>query len=61
MKVLFARLFKGRVHFSKKYVGKILLMEDGQEFQVIRNLKVDQKKGQEENEEKDRSQKTIVV
>ncbi len=42
-------LFKRRVHFSKKYVGKILLMEDGQEFQVIRNLKVDPKKGQEKS------------
>ncbi len=49
MKVLFASLFKRRVHFSKRYIGKILLMEDGQEFQVIRHLKVDPKKGHEKS------------
>lgn len=29
LKVLFARLFSGRIHFSKEYAGKILSMEDG--------------------------------
>jgi len=47
LKVFFARLFKRRVHFSKKYVGKIISMEDGKKFQVIRNLKVNSKKGPE--------------
>jgi len=49
MKVLFARLFKRRVHFSKRYIGKNLLMEDGQEFQVIRHLKIDPKKSPEKS------------
>jgi len=49
LKVLFTRLFKRRVHFSKKYVGKILLTEDGKKFQVIRNLKVDFKQSQEKS------------
>lgn len=40
-KVLFSRLFSRRIHFSKKYVGKMLSMEDGQEFRVIRDLIVD--------------------
>lgn len=41
LKVLFSRLFNGRIHFLKDYAGKILLMEDGKKFQIIRNLKVD--------------------
>jgi hypothetical protein len=41
LNVLFSRLFSGRIHFLKEYAGKILLMEDGKKFQVIRNLKVD--------------------
>jgi hypothetical protein len=41
LKVLFSRLFSGRIHFLKEYAGKILLMEDGKTFQVTRNLKVD--------------------
>jgi hypothetical protein len=41
LKVLFSRLFGGRIHFLKEYTGKIFLMEDGKKFQVIRNLKVD--------------------
>ena len=49
LKVLFARLFAGRVHFSKKHVGKILSMEDGKKFQVIRDLKVDPKQSQEKS------------
>lgn len=49
MNVLFARLFRRRVHFSKKYVGKILSMEDGKKFQVIRDLKVDPKQSQEKS------------
>jgi hypothetical protein len=43
LKVFFARLFRGRVHFSKECVGTILTMEDGKKFQVIRDLKVDPK------------------
>jgi len=49
LKVLLRRLFAGRVHFSKKYVGKILSMEDGKKFQVIRDLKVDPKQSQEKS------------
>ena len=46
-KVLFARLFSGRIHFSKAYAGKTLLMEDGKKFQVIRDLKIDPKQSKE--------------
>jgi hypothetical protein len=41
LNVFFARIFSGRVHFSKEYAGKILSMEDGKKFQIIRDLKVD--------------------
>jgi hypothetical protein len=44
LKNLFARLFSGRIHFSKEYAGKVLSMEDGKQFQVIRDLRVDPKK-----------------
>jgi hypothetical protein len=44
LKVLFTRLFSGRVRFSKEYSRKILLMEDGKKVQVIRHLKVYPKK-----------------
>ena len=47
LKVLFARLFCGRVHFSKEYAGKVLSMENGKKFQVIRNFKVDPKQNPE--------------
>ena len=47
LKVLFARLFNGRIHFSKAYAGKTLLMEDGKNFQVIRDLKVNTKQSPE--------------
>jgi hypothetical protein len=47
LKVLFARIFSGRVHFSKAYAGKTLLMEDGKKFQVIRDLKVNPKQSPE--------------
>ena len=47
LKVLFTRLFNGRVCFSKEYFGKILSMEDGKKFQVIRDLKIDPKKKME--------------
>ncbi len=43
LKVLLARLLSKRIHFSKEYKGKILTMEDGQKFEVIRNLIVDPK------------------
>jgi hypothetical protein len=49
LKTLFARLFSRRVHFSKEYAGKILLMEDGKKFQVIRDLKVDPKQSPEKS------------
>ena len=49
LKVLLARLFRGRVHFSKKYVGKLLSMEDGKKFQVIRDLKVDPEQSPEKS------------
>ncbi len=49
LKVLFERLYKRRVHFPKKYLGKILLMEDGQEFQVIRHLEIDPKRSPEKS------------
>ena len=47
LKVLFTRLFSGRVCFSKEYFGKILSMEDGKKFQVIRDLKIDPRKKME--------------
>ena len=49
MKKLLTRLFSGHIHFSKKYVGKFLLMEDGKKFRVIRELKVDPKKSLEKS------------
>jgi hypothetical protein len=49
LKVLIGRLSSERVHFSKTYLGKILLMEDGKKFQVIRDLKVDPKETPEES------------
>ena len=49
LKVFFARILSGRVHFSKEYAGKILLMEDGKKFQVIRDLKVDPKQSPEKS------------
>lgn len=47
LKLLFKRLLSGRVHFSKKYMGKILLVEDRKKFQVIRDLQVDPKQSPE--------------
>ena len=49
LNVFFARIFSGRVHFQKEYAGKMLLMEDGKKFQVIRNLKVDPKQSLEKS------------
>jgi len=49
LKVLCARLFSGRIHFSKEYTGKILVMVDGKKFQVIRDLKVDPKQSSEKS------------
>lgn len=46
LRVLFARLIKRRIHFPKRYLGKNLLMEDGQKFQVIRHLEIKPKNGQ---------------
>lgn len=52
LKTLFKRMLNGRIYFSNEYVGKILLMEDGNNFQVLRNLIV-------ENEQ--RLQKELAV
>ena len=49
LKLLFKRLFSGRVRFSKEYTGKTLLMEDGKKFQVIRDLKVNPKQSPEKS------------
>ena len=49
LKVLSARIFSGHVHFSKEYAEKILSMEDGKKFQVIRDLKVDPKQSLEKS------------
>ena len=40
---LFARLLNGRIHFTKEFAGRFLMMEDGKSFQIIRDLKVDPK------------------
>jgi len=40
LKLLLARLLSRCIHFSKEYVGKIICMEDGKKFQVIRDIKV---------------------
>ena len=45
MRVLFAGLIKRRIHFPKRYLGRILLMEDGQKFQVIRHLEINPENG----------------
>ncbi|MFC2139633.1 hypothetical protein ACFLR4_03130, partial [Bacteroidota bacterium] len=42
LSLLLSRLFSGRVHFVRVFSGKTLKMEEGTEFQVIRDLKVDQ-------------------
>ena len=39
--VFFKRVFNRQIHFSKEHTGKVLEMEDGKKFQVIRDLKVD--------------------
>ena len=44
LKTLFGRLFSGRIHFATEYAGKVLSMEDGKQFQVIRDLMVDPQK-----------------
>jgi len=41
---IISNLFRGRVHFPKEYMGKIFIMEDGQEFTAFRHLIVDPKK-----------------
>jgi len=48
LKTLTGNLFRGRVHFSKGYLGKILTLEDGREYTVFRHLMVDSKKDLEE-------------
>lgn len=49
MKLLLSRLISRRIRFSKDYMGKILCMEDGKKFQVIRDLKVGQKQSIEKS------------
>jgi hypothetical protein len=49
VKVLIKRLFSRRIHFSKKFAGKILSMEDGKKFQVIRDLRVNPKQSPEKS------------
>ena len=49
LKLLLSRLLSRRIRFLKDYVGKILRMEDGKKFQVIRNLKVDPKQSPEKS------------
>lgn len=49
LKLLFTRLLNRRIHFSNEYIGKILLMDDGKKFQVIRDLKVDVKQSQKKS------------
>ena len=39
LKVLSARIFSGRILFSKEYPGKILLMEDGK-LQIYKSLRL---------------------
>lgn len=34
-------LLRGRIHFPKKYVGRVLTMEDGRKYTVFRHLMVD--------------------
>jgi len=41
--LLFRRLLGGRINFTKNNAAVILTMEDGKQFQVIRDLKVDSK------------------
>jgi len=41
LKVIISRLNRERIQFSKEYVNKTLMMEDGKKFQVIRDLRVD--------------------
>jgi hypothetical protein len=47
--ILFARLFGGRIHFSKEYVGESLFMEDEKKFLVIRDLLVDPRQSPEKS------------
>jgi len=37
----------GYLHFPKEYIGKILIMEDGQEYTIFRHLKIDPQKESE--------------
>lgn len=47
--IVFTRLMKKRVHFSTRYLGKSLLMKDGQKFRVIRHLVVDPENGRDDS------------
>ena len=40
LKILAANLCKMRAGFPREYIGKLLFMEDGQEYKVFRHLKV---------------------
>ena len=39
--ILFKRLFRKQIHFSKENIGQIFKMDDGEKFQVIRDIRVD--------------------
>ena len=47
--VLLSRWISRHIHFSKRYVGRIISMEDDKGFQVIRDLKVDLMKSPEKS------------
>ena len=44
IKIMIDNLLRGRVHLPKKYIEKILLMDDQQEYTIFRHVKVDSKK-----------------
>jgi hypothetical protein len=45
LKILIGNLLKGRVHFPKEHLGRILTLDNGQEYTVFRHLRVDAEKG----------------
>ena len=49
LKTLFTRVFSGRIHFSKMYLGQVLAMDDGREYQIIRDHRVESNKHTKED------------
>ena len=43
------KLRRGHIHFSNKYIGDVLTMEDGQKFTIFRRIKVETKGDNPEN------------